>query len=76
MNEESFGFAWRYKRDKIARKVLLNDNNKAGDLNMVDFKSVSISMKAFWVNKIYNKNDDTWAIIPNKYLENCENYYV
>lgn len=70
LNKEFYSFVWRYKRDKIARKVILNDIDKGG-LNMIDFRSFSKSMKAVWASKIYNSKDETWAIIPNKYFESC-----
>ena len=29
-------------------------------------------MKAAWASKLYKCKDETWTIIPRKYLENCE----
>ena len=39
LNKELFGFLWRYKRDKIARKVIVNETEKGG-LNMIDVKKL------------------------------------
>ena len=38
INKECFGFLWKYKRDKIARKVQINTIENGG-LNMIDLKS-------------------------------------
>lgn len=71
INKEFLGFVWKGKRDKIARKVLIN-NIKNGGLNMVDFKSFCLAMKASWASKLYKSTNETWTIIPNKYFENCD----
>ena len=36
INKEFFGFVWKFKRDKLARKVLVNTVDNTG-LNMIDF---------------------------------------
>ena len=38
INKEFSSFVWKYRRDKINRKVLTN-NYKAGGMQMIDFKS-------------------------------------
>lgn len=70
VNKEFFGFIWKYKRDKISRKVMINDL-EAGGMNMIDFKSFCTAMKAIWAERLYKSQDETWSIIPNKYLEKC-----
>lgn len=70
LNKEFFSFLWRYKRDKIARKVVLNEIENGG-LNMIDFKNLNISMKAMWAYKLHTNNEETWTILPKKYFESC-----
>lgn len=53
INKEFFGFVWKFKRDKVARKVLVNTVDNGG-LNMIDFKSFCISMKANWATQLFN----------------------
>lgn len=71
INKEFYGFVWKYKRDKIARKVLINSIENGG-LNMIDFRAFCIAMKAVWATRLYNNNKDTWTIIPQKYFEKCD----
>ena len=37
INKEFYSFVWKYKRDKICRKVLVNEIDKGG-LKMIDFQ--------------------------------------
>ena len=39
---------------------------------MIDVKNFCTAMKAAWASKLYKCKDESWAIIPRKYLENCE----
>ena len=47
LNKEFFSFLWRYKRDKVARKVVINEVEDEG-LNMLDFKAFCTAAKAAW----------------------------
>ena len=40
-----------------------------GGLNMIDFKSFCISMKAVWATRMYENTKATWTIIRQKYFE-------
>ena len=71
INKELFCFLWKYKRDKIARHVLINSIDNGG-LNMIDLKSYCSAMKAVWAQRLYNATNETWAIIPQKYFETCD----
>ena len=71
INKEFFAFIWHYRRDKIARKVLVNDIENGG-LNMIDFRTFCIATKAVWAARLYHCKNETWGIIPSKYFENCE----
>ena len=72
MNEvykELFGFIWKYKRDKICRKVMINDL-EAGGMNMIDFKSFCTAMKAIWAERLY-KVKMKLGVLFQKYMEKC-----
>ena len=45
---------------------------KIPGLNMIEVKTSCTAMKAAWTSKLYKCKDETWTIIPRKYLENCE----
>ena len=65
------GFLWKYNRDKIARKVVINVICNGG-LNMIDFRIFCMSLKAVWAYKLSKCESQTWSIIPKKYFEKCE----
>lgn len=71
LNKEFFAFVWKYKRDKIARKVMISEIEQGG-LNMLDFRSFCIAMKTVWAYRLYKSKGETWSILPNKYMENCD----
>ena len=58
INKKFFSFIWKYKRDKISRKVMVNNLN-AGGMNMIDFRSFCITMKAVWAYRLYNARGET-----------------
>lgn len=62
---------WKYSRDKVARKVMINKIQNGG-MNMIDFKLFCSSMKAIWTYRLYTSNKETWSIIPNIYFKNCD----
>ena len=70
LNKEFFSFVWKYKRDKICRKVLINDIDNGG-MGMIDFKAFCLATKAVWAARLHNSENETWKIIPRKYMEEC-----
>ena len=70
INKEFYSFVWKYKRDKICRKVLINEFDRGG-MKMLDFKSFCLASKAVWCQRLYNSSLETWTIIPQKYMEQC-----
>ena len=70
INKEFFSFIWKYGRDKISRRVLISDFEKGG-LKMIDFRSFCLASKAIWSQRLLNSNNETWTIIPKKYMEKC-----
>ena len=66
-----FSFIWKNKRDKIARKVMINEM-QSGGINMIDVKTFNTSMKATWISKLYNDQNETWTAIPRKLMSECE----
>ena len=66
-----FNFIWDQKPDKINRKILCQNYNNGG-LKMLDFKKFALSLKASWVKRILDKdNNGQWKII---YLNKLKNY--
>ena len=61
----------KYKRDKIARKVMINEM-QSGGINMIDVKTFNTSMKAAWNSKLYNGQNETWTAILRKLMSKCE----
>ena len=70
INKEFFSFVWKYKRDKICRKVLVNELENGG-MEMIDFKSFCLAMKAVWATRLHYSKNEAWTIIPKKYMEDC-----
>lgn len=48
----------------------MTNNLNNGGMNMIDFKSFCIAMKAIWAYRLYKSKNETWTIIPLKYIEN------
>ena len=71
VNKEFFKFLWKNKRDKICRKVMVNDI-QSGGVNMVDVKSFHMALKASWAGRLWHKQTETWTAIPRMYMKNCD----
>ena len=66
-----FNFIWDKKPDKINRKILCQNYNNGG-LKMIDIKTFVLSLKASWVKRILDKdNNGQWKQI---YLNKLKNY--
>ena len=66
-----FNFIWDRKPDKINRKTLCQNYNNRG-LKMIDFKKIVLSLKASWVKRILDKdNNGQWKKL---YLNKLKNY--
>ena len=39
---------------------------------MIDVKTFNTSMKATWISKLYNDQNETWTAIPRKLMSKCE----
>ena len=70
INKDFFSFIWKYGRDKISRRVLISEFEKGG-LKMIDFRSFCLASKAIWSQRLLNSNNETWTIIPKKYMDKC-----
>ena len=70
INKEFYSFVWKYKRDKISRKVLINMPENGG-MKMLELRSFCLAAKAVWAQRLYNSKDETWTIIPKKHMEQC-----
>lgn len=71
VNKEFFKFIWKNKRDKIGRKVMIN-NIDGGGIKMVDLKSFHTSLKAVWACRLWQKQSETWTAIPRMYMKHCD----
>ena len=71
LNKEFYSFVWKYRRDKISRKVLSNELENGG-LNMIDLRAFCSASKAIWAQRLLTSETETWSIIPNKYMEKCD----
>ena len=66
-----FNFIWDQKPDKINRNILCQNYNNGG-LKMIDLKKNVLSLKASWVKRILDKdNNGQWKDI---YLNKLKNY--
>ena len=81
VNKMFFAFIWKEKRDKICRKVMINEIENGG-MNMIDVKLFNTVLKANWVSRIWTRETESWTIIPRKYMKGyninmliCMNFY-
>ena len=68
VNKIFFAFIWKGKRDKICRKVMINEIENGG-MNMIDVKLFNTALKANWVSRIWTRETESWTIIPRKYMK-------
>ena len=65
INKLFFSFLWNDKGDKIKRTVMINDYSDGG-LKMTDIASFNKSLKATWIKKyLDSENDSKWKNIFN-----------
>ncbi len=65
INKLFFSFLWNNKGDKIKRTVMINDYSDGG-LKMTDIASFNKSLKATWIKKyLDSENDSKWKNIFN-----------
>ena len=63
-----FAFLWKYKRDKIKRKVLFRPLSKGG-LSFPCFRTAIKALRLSWISRLLNNTRDTWTAIPNYYFD-------
>ena len=69
VNKLFFSFLWNGKGDKIKRNVIINDYS-CGGLRMIDIFSFSKSLKATWIQKYLDKeNQSKWKLFFDLDLE-------
>ena len=59
MERELFNFVWNGKRDKIARKTVVQSYEKGG-LKMASLKSFIASLSLTWIRRIFCANTGPW----------------
>ena len=71
INKHMFDFLWDDKPDKIKRNTIIQDYENSG-LKMIDLNIFIKSIKAGWVKRITNENNDgDWKHI---YINKLEKY--
>ena len=69
--DSMFKFIWDNKPDKIKRKQITKDY-KNGGLKMINFKKFLLALKAGWISRILNKNNNgQWKLI---YLQKLKRF--
>ena len=60
VNKLFYVFLWNRKGDKIKRDIIINDYSNGG-LKMIDIQSFSTSLKATWIKKYLDEeNQRKW----------------
>ena len=72
INKSLYAFLWK-KTDRIKRLKLLNPIEKGG-VSMIDIFSYAASLKASWVKRILESNDENLKFIPNIYFNLFEDF--
>ncbi len=67
INKMLYHFLWG-NRDKIKRNIMINSFENGG-LKMIDIECHLHALKASWISRIYNGNDNLWTVIPLYYFE-------
>ena len=69
VNKLFFSFLWNGSGDKITRDIIINDYSNGG-LKMIDIQSFSKSLKATWIKKYSDEeNQGKWKYIFDRELE-------
>ena len=69
VNKLFYSFLWNGKRDKIERDIIINDYSNGG-LKMIDIQSFSKSLKATWIKKYLDEeNQGKWKYFFDLELE-------
>ena len=69
VNKLFYTFLWNEKGDKIKRDIMINDYSNGG-LKMIDIQSFNKSLKATWVKKYLDKeNQGKWKLFFDKELQ-------
>ena len=67
VNKMLYNFLWK-GRDRICRNALISTIENGG-INMIDFECMCYALKAAWVPRILNCNDQTWCFLAKNYLQ-------
>ena len=72
VNSSIFKFIWKNRRDKIKRKIMVQDYNKGG-LRAPSIETMAKSLKLAWISRflqsIPTRDDELWKVIPNHFLD-------
>ena len=72
VNSSIFKFIWKNRRDKIKRKIMVQDYNKGG-LRAPRIETMAKSLKLTWISRFLQiipaHDDKSWKVIPNHFLD-------
>ena len=69
VNQSIAQFVWRKKVPKIKQTTMIGSKEKGG-LDMPDFDAINSALKAAWIKRINDSNDNAnWSHIPTKKAE-------
>ena len=72
INSSIFKFIWKNQRDKIKRKIMVQDYNKGG-LRAASIETMAKSLKLAWISRflqsIPTHDDESWKVIPDHFLD-------
>ncbi len=71
INKILYNFIWP-SRDRIKRNTIIGEIEDGG-LKMVDFQSQLEAIKATWVLRILENQDNRWSLIPKYYFNTFGN---
>ena len=72
VNSSIFKFIWKNRRDKIKRKIMVEDYNKGG-LRAPSIETMAKSLKLAWISRflqsILTHDGESCKVIPNHFLD-------
>ena len=72
VNSSVFKFIWKNRRDKIKRKIMIQDYNKGG-LRAPSIETMAKSLKLAWISRFLQSipahDDESCKVIPNNFLD-------
>ena len=74
INTLFFNFVWNGSKDRIKRKILIQDYNLGG-LRMINVNYFSEALKITWLRRLLNAEDSKWTNILTTQWKECKDFY-